>query len=530
MDDPNYLGVTVQILKTPWSPFSGTPLWTGEDWFEANANPPLWSYLYAGVVAIFGWDELALHAVQVVAFAVFIFGTYALARRMSDWPVFWTAAVSVGPFLLPGVNLMLDLPMLALWVWTLEFALRGWEQPDSNVIWALLAGMTSAAAVLTKYTSCLLLILFVFGAWRTGRWRTLVALVPPVIALAAWCLHNQYYYGRLHLFAHGGDVNWSQLPQRIAILLRYVGGVFWLTPLWLAVFMRRSPFHRVLGVFLVPLALWAGWFDAKQAATHLATEEQQVDWLYQAHFIVFSANGVLAMAAGCWIALFPKAESNQVNTRHVVQLWFLLALLFVLLAVPTASFGAIRHFAPFLLPLVLLCAHPVETVYRSPPLWPTLKFGCWAVTIALGVALAHADLTTAQVYKKAAESIVSELRMQGQVWIVGDPDFRYYAQSQGAHAWGDEQQQPQSGDFVVIPYLQGMYRLDPGFLSTCIGSGVLEFPSATPLRTVGLVCNYYGGATASLPWKLSVGVMRIPGEEPYLSQLPIEEFYVYRIP
>src|ERR1043166_7114079 len=63
VDDPLYIWTGQWILKHPadfggcevnWSG-AATPMWI------ANWNPPLMSYLLAGMGALFGWSEIGLH-------------------------------------------------------------------------------------------------------------------------------------------------------------------------------------------------------------------------------------------------------------------------------------------------------------------------------------------------------------------------------------------------------------------------------------------------------------------------------------
>src|SRR5262245_55228141 len=59
IDDPLYLAVARQILNRPWDPYGGEIIWerSSESLFDADFNPPLWSYVLAGVMAWSGEPE-----------------------------------------------------------------------------------------------------------------------------------------------------------------------------------------------------------------------------------------------------------------------------------------------------------------------------------------------------------------------------------------------------------------------------------------------------------------------------------------
>ena len=143
VDDTLYLAVARQILAKPWDPYGADVLWekVPESLFDADFNPPLWSYLMAGVLAVTGepavtvmpdpvagqaiatfrashsrWPEVAMHLLESVFVAAAIAALHALGRRFVRWPLTATALVALSPALLPGQNVMLEGPVLAFWL------------------------------------------------------------------------------------------------------------------------------------------------------------------------------------------------------------------------------------------------------------------------------------------------------------------------------------------------------------------------------------------------------------------------------
>lgn len=527
VDDPNYLGVTVRVLAKPWDPFGGQPVWLVGEWFQVNANPPLWSYTYAVVAWLWGWDEIGFHLVQALAYAAFVYGVFRLTERIAGRPLLWTMCISFGPFVLPGVNLMLDLPMLAFWVWALEWQLRAWDDNDTGKAW--LAGLLCGLAILIKYSAGLLLLLFIFGAWRTRQAKSLVSLVLPILLLGMWCCHNYVIYGRLHLFAHSGEVSWLHLHMRLLVLVRNVGSVFWLAPVWALAIFHGSISRYLAGTSVLILAGLVGLLDATQAARQLAASEMIVDWVAWSQYLLFTANGVLALAAV--LITLPGTWRRQPLIGPVFVTWFVTGLLFNLLLVPEDSFGAIRHLAIFLVPMVYIAAWVLEQ--RSTTLRRKLMtYSHAGIMMALGMLLAWADLDLAKAYKNAAQSMMPNYRHRGNVWFTGDPSFRYYAQQFGAQMLPPpgNRQAVRKGDVLIIPYLQGGATSDPQLanLDTQIHEELLW--SLSPVYTVSPSANYYGGTSLSLPWQIASTLVIQPNETPFFAKPPLEEFHVFRIP
>ena len=100
--------------------------------------------------------ELALHLVWILFSGAAIALFYALARRLTlPHPLLWTAVFCLGPAFLPAQNLMVDVPLTALWLAFFHALVRpGSERPDRR---PLLAALVAGFACLVKYTSLVLL-------------------------------------------------------------------------------------------------------------------------------------------------------------------------------------------------------------------------------------------------------------------------------------------------------------------------------------------------------------------------------------
>lgn len=202
---------------------------------------------------------LAAHLIRFVSILVGTLGclaTYALTRFL--WPD--QLAVSLGAlaihafapqFLFINSVITNDVLVSCLGGWALYFAARlVLAEPSARDIVGL--GLTTALAVLTKYTALALLPLVavavgvvIWRAWRAGRMRgrlvrwLAVGIVTLVLLLGAWFWRNWRTTGHLlprfrqqiQLLAEQGllrGLDWANLPR----LLRYAFQTFWASFGW----------------------------------------------------------------------------------------------------------------------------------------------------------------------------------------------------------------------------------------------------------------------------------------------------------
>ena len=159
VDDTAYLEIARGIRADPLHPMRHAFLWqenTPAPAFKTN-QPHLLFYIQALVMAVFGESELAQHLLMALMVWGALWAFYLLAALLvPEAPLFLTALFALGPSLLPGQNLMTDVPQTGLWAlfyWAVLTAGDGRERKRY-----LLAAVCIAAASLIKYTSLVLLI------------------------------------------------------------------------------------------------------------------------------------------------------------------------------------------------------------------------------------------------------------------------------------------------------------------------------------------------------------------------------------
>lgn len=502
VDDPLFLGVAKQILKTPTNPFGGPPAWHDGDWFSQNANPPLWSYLLAGTAAIFGWNETAFHGLQCLANVALAFGIFVLARRVCLRPLFWTTACLLSPFLLPGRNLMADTLLLALCCWSFELFLQ--DALDGKRGRGFLAGLLASAALLTKYTGGLLAPIFFILCWR---WKTprVWAWLLPIIAFGLWCSHNQLFYSRMQFFesAKGGGGGLSLL-DRARVFTRIVGAMLLWGPVWIiAAWGAVRGWRRLLLGLALPGATLLAAADFYDVIVRFQLAQVIAEGTLVAQFATFIAMGLLVVTA---FLLIPKGldeEDIGGRTRSAMMLWVVLATAFNLFATSAVAFGAVRHLLVMIVPAILLGGNAFD---RASVKRPFLRAAAWltlACGAGLGGLLAHGDRLSALANDEAAREAAKLIAQGRKVWMAGDPALHYEADRVGAAWWRGENDVVAIDGVIVLTYYRGLgFKQHPMLVNQSVVLGNTHLESWNPFRTQSTFASFYGANVVTLPWMI----------------------------
>src|SRR5437899_2001442 len=140
--------------------------------------------------SVLGWSELALHLAFLIWPMMSILAVFAIARRFCREPVLAALLTLFTPaFLVSGTNIMCDLMLLALWLWSIECWIAGLDRQQ----WWLLAvsAILATAAALTKYFGISvvpLLAAYIIARDRTlpGNLAWLLIPVTSVVAFELW--------------------------------------------------------------------------------------------------------------------------------------------------------------------------------------------------------------------------------------------------------------------------------------------------------------------------------------------------------
>ncbi len=451
IDDAAHLEIARWIAENPFNPMSGTLNWAGIDEPIHRANQPhLYFYLLAGWGVLFGFAEIPLHLMQALFALAAILLFHRLATRIAPpHALALTALLALGPAFLVGQNLMVDVPLLALW---LAFFLCLTDVDAASQTRRFLgAAAFCAAACLVKYSSLVLLVVLAAGIVLEGRWRQAWALLVPVGVLAAWSAFNIADYGSIHLFDRPADHDRvSRLYDVAMAWLATLGGVLPLGVLAAAVWLGRLrvPTLLVFGAAGAALLALAGLVLAGQVA------DIQSDVMLARAFKVNGGLAALAVA----VALAGRAM-EVARIRGVGDLSALLARREVLIdaylllwMVGTSAFYLL--FSPFVATRHVLLVLPAILLLLGSR-WRDATAGrafaqAAAFAAVLSACLAVSDWRFAGFYRDQAAAVADSLPEGSRAFASGHWGFQWYAAQAGMPQVDVRGEALRPGDLLVV--------------------------------------------------------------------------------
>lgn len=197
VDDVCHHYYAAQVAAAPLDPYGFDLVWHQKPapaWDVMVA--PVHSYYWAPAIRLFGDSPVAWHLWFLPVHWLFCHGLLLLLRRFArPHAAPLLAAIALGPNVLPGINLMLEVPMLALAFASVNVLLRAFDR--RCLIAAFGAGCLLGLAFQTKYSA-----MGWFGPWLLlgvwhGRYRELLV---GLLAAAATALGIE----GLIALSHGG--------------------------------------------------------------------------------------------------------------------------------------------------------------------------------------------------------------------------------------------------------------------------------------------------------------------------------------
>jgi tetratricopeptide (TPR) repeat protein/4-amino-4-deoxy-L-arabinose transferase-like glycosyltransferase len=442
MDDPLFVWTAQQILKHPGDFFGFAVNWYGDtkSIFLINMNPPGQSYLLAGVMAIFGDQEIPLHAaMMLVAFAAAA-GIFQLAQSWCERPLLATLlAMSTPVFLVSATTLMCDVPMLALWIWAVVF----WERALKNGAAGnyLTAGILAGLSVLTKYSALTLLpLLFVLGALRIKRpgWW-LLWLAVPVVMIEAYQLWTAKLYGlgllsEASLYAaRNRSVMGGGLESRAIFGPAYLGAC--LVPV---LFLAGQLWNRRTLLIAGPLLLAVAF-----AAVKITGIGSDLSWSFRLQMVVVLIGGIHLLLLAV-VELWQRRDPISL----LLALWIGSGFLFAGILNWTVSS---RSFLPLIPAAGILVARRLARKHSEPPRLCTFAPPL-VISAGLGLLVAGADFSLANSAREAARQLAAKyITPSNQLWFQGHWGWQYYLQKAGATPVDKTRTVLAPGEIMIMP-------------------------------------------------------------------------------
>ncbi len=436
VDDTTYCCFARQFAARPLDPYGHTLLYFSDPLPALKVlAPPVLPAWWALGIRLFG-ERPVLWKLWLFPFVLlFVVSLANLLRRFapsSAMPLLLMTVLS--PVFLPSLNLMIDIPALALSLTSIVLFIRACDRRSA---WeATFAGLVAALAMQTKYTGILgpaamLAYASIFRRWRLG----LLALASATLGFASWEGFLICRYGESHFFHHATNTP-STLEVKLSLfpclfpILGAVAPSLSLLALLVGRASRRTLLFAVL-LAALPYSL-IGWYDP-------VLVDFGYDYLPLTG-VLFPITGVAVVSClglSAWHLLYPRRGepvlplfSAQGNTAWFLILWVVLELCgyFVL-----SPFAAVRRIMGFVVASTLLLGYYAE---QSPmeDRQTRLLTGLVAATILLGFGYWVVDFVEARAERQAAYRALDRIREEDAnavVWYAGYWGFQYYAEEVG---------------------------------------------------------------------------------------------------
>ncbi len=526
IDDTAYHYYAAHIAKDPWHPYSFDVFWYDhpEPANEVLA-PPVVPYWWSLAIRLFG-ERPFLWKLWMLPFnLLFVFSLHALCRRFArglETPLVVMTALS--PTFLPGINLMLDVPALALSLGAVALCLHTCERGCMALV--LLAGLTAGLGMQTKYTAFLAPVTMLLAALFFGRLRDAVlAVVIPTLVFVAGELLIAHSCGASHFLYHFRESRrtlWESTLQTYPLLADVGGTVPTLALLGLGALRVQGKNIAFLGgAFLFGYVLLAGIPDFRDPADG---EEgyawRAVGYSDRLHVadIIFGILGVAVwgtvlavlwrlcrigrvaswlprcgvVSTRCGVVSRPRRDRHR--REWFLALWLLLEVAGYFALTP---FPAVRRVMGVVVVATLLTGRLASLSCRVKARKAIVQ-GVALGAVLLGLGFYWVDLLEASAQKTAADEAARISRdPQGSgsanaIWYVGHWGFQYYAERAGMIPVVPGESRLHQGDWLVVPdrrLEQQKIDIDKNLAQIL---GPLTVEDHLPLRTV--VC-YYGSRT-----------------------------------
>jgi hypothetical protein len=427
LDDASYLQCAREFANHPLNPFAFELNWDQWPepavWFTA---PAALSYWLAPAARCFFGNPFVMKLWMFPFALMFAWGIYRLCMRFVGSHEMWLTAMTVcSAAFLPAMNLMLDVPALALFLVSLEWMFRA---VDRNSGWlAAAAGLLAALAIETKYTTVVApAILFAAGFFARRFRLAFIASITAVLLVAAWEALLAWKYGQSQFVA--------QLlindPRRRLGLMKTILGL----P---AYFAAPVPFLFVLcGIALRLRGRTIAAIAVLVSIAILAAIEPL--------FSVLS--GVLAILCAM-VLIRPTA-----GERWALAFLMCWGAIEVFAAGAISPFPAVRRWYGVVIVLTLLLAraafHNRQPIIRT--LW--IRLSC-AACVAVALVFYATDFDEALVRKQSIEraaAAIHERDADAKIWLIGHWGPEYYGQRARMTPLVPDESVIHAGDWLVV--------------------------------------------------------------------------------
>jgi hypothetical protein len=484
IDDAAYYYYARHIAGHSLDPYGFEVFWYNQP-LPANQvlAPPVLPYWWAAAIGLFGerpfWWKLWLFPFCWL----FVCSLDALFRRFTpglERPLLWMTVLS--PTFLPSLNLMLDIPALALGLAALTVFMRAADR-DAPA-WSALAGLVAGLAMQTKYTGFLVpaaMLLYALAislpapasSWAVARKKVLLWLVAATAAVAVFIAWEGFVAWRYpegsHFLYHlrdNAEPLITKLGDYSGPLLALLGGVApVLAVLGLIALGRRGWVIVACGVLVVLgytliACLGVTFTTELKPATALFGSREPVVGSCSLEQVIFAGFGavvctVMGAVIGQLLRLRRGVPWQSARLARRRTEWFLVAWLGLEIAgyFALTPFGAVRRVMGLVVVSTLLAGRLAAYRCRAAGRRRLLKAAVIG-NILLGFTFYAVDLSDAFARKDAALGAAAAVRRHeasARIWFSGHWEFQYYAERAGMRPVVAGVSRLRPGDWLVVP-------------------------------------------------------------------------------
>jgi hypothetical protein len=504
VDDATFYFNAAQIAADPLDPYGYVMLrWSDAVPALHALAPPVLPYWWAAAIRMFG-DRPVLWKLWLFPFAlIFAASLAAFLRRFAPsvaMPLLVMLVLS--PVFLPSLNLMMDIPALALSLLALVLFFRACDQNSPSL--AVFAGLIAGLAIQTKYTGFLApAVVLIYALLHRKMHLGLTAALSAGSVFVAWETALFFRYGESHFVYQlfQGDNGDQPKSVLLASLFPLLGGA--------------APTLALLAMTVLPAPRWQLFLAALLAVLPflflVCPDAFSGDGrVYRLADALFACNGVVVLLSVGWVAPRLVAASGPLAGRKhdskrdawFLALWFALELAGYVVISP---FPAVRRIMGATIAATLLIGCLADQSRLE--MWRrSVLHGLVIVTVLLGLGFFTVDYLEARAEQQAANAaaqVIHGEHPQASIWYAGYWGFQYYAEKCGMKQIiplrNTEDRTPAllppshllSGDWLVVPdesIPQQELDLDCPELEP---EGYIAVGDAIPLATL---MNYYAGA------------------------------------
>jgi hypothetical protein len=456
VDDVCHQYYAAQVARAPTAPFEFEIDWHQKPvaaWDVMVA--PVTSYWWAPAIALFGESPVAWKAWFLPAQWLLCYALLVLLRRLCrpEATFLLTAAIALGPAVLPGLNLMLEVPVLALGFASVAVFLRACDRSSWRT--AMLAGVLFGLAFQTKYsamgfTAPWLLLGVLRRSWRelAVGLATAAATALAIEGLLSWSHGGGSYFLRQLELTQLRD--WRHLGKGMLAQVGVLG-----LPAALLL-LHGLGFAKLWGRIVVGLHVLA--WGVIAWVPDVDTRRISDGAMDSIAYLVTTATtwGIFALAFGrlAWTALvraWHRRWGRGAAVRGFLCAWFLAEIATSLVVSP---FPAARRV--LLVVLAATVAGGWMAVRRRGG--TALLARVAGLATALGLAFQGLDCLEGRACVLATEQAAAyakEHDPKATVWFTGGWGFEYYAPQAGMRPFSRGRAAVKQGDWIMIGSIDG---------------------------------------------------------------------------